>query len=94
MSFRSEEEGRNGRRVAANSPAWFEGPGGKLLCCTVQNIGDDGAQLCVSPDVAYPGHFTIRLTLDGKVKRACCLVWHEKDRMGVRFVRTDGTTIE
>lgn len=94
MNVRSEEAGKNRRRIAANSPAWFEGPGGELLACTLQNIGNDGAQLCVSPDIAYPSRFTIRLTQDGKVKRLCRLVSHDNGRMDVVFVQADGTPIK
>lgn len=91
MSFRGEEDERSGRRIVTNTPAWLEGREGELVCCTLENIGHSGAQLCVSPDMAYPSRFTIRLTRDGKVKRVCRLIWHNHDRMGVRFVRTDGT---
>lgn len=64
-----EEAAGNRRRIVSDTPAWFKGPGGELLACTLQNIGDNGAQLCVSPDISYPDHFTIRLTQDGRVKR-------------------------
>lgn len=94
MTLRGEEDGRNRRRLVANAPAWFEVPGGKLLACSLQNIGDDGAQLCVSPDIDYPDRFTIRLTQDGKVKRVCRLVSHDNERMDVLFVGTDGKPIK
>ena len=92
MTFRSEEEGRKGPRIQANVPVWLEAKPGKLFPCTLENIGHSGAQLCVNPDIAYPNRFTIRLTADGKVTRACRTIWQKKDRMGVRFVRTDGSS--
>ena len=91
MSFRTEQEGRSGRRIQANAPAWVEAQQGRLFPCTLANIGHQGAQLCVSPDVVYPNRFTIRLTADGRVTRACRVIWQRKDRIGVRFVRTDGS---
>jgi hypothetical protein len=93
MSFRDEEGGIR-RRLVANAPAWIEGPGDELLACTLQNIGDDGAQLYASPDIAYPDHFTIRLTQDGKVKRICRVVLRRNDCMDVVFVGTDGTPLK
>jgi hypothetical protein len=89
MSF-SNDEGRHGRRIPANTPAWVEAKPGHLYSCKLENIGHGGAQLVVNPDIAFPSRFTIRLTADGKVTRACRIVWQKKDRMGVRFVRTDG----
>ena len=91
MRSRNEEETGNRRRLVSNTPAWLEGPGGELLACTLYNIGDDGAQLYVSPDIDYPDHFMIRLTQDGKVKRLCRLVSHDKGCMDVLFIDTDGT---
>lgn len=93
MRFR-DEAGGNRRRLVANAPAWVEGLEGELLACTLQNIGDDGAQLCVSPDIVYPDHFTIRFTRDGKVKRLCRLVLHHNDCMDVLFVEADGKPVK
>jgi hypothetical protein len=91
MSFISEE-GRQGRRIQASVPAWLEPQPGNLFPCTVENIGHGGDQLVVNPDIAYPSRFMIRLTADGKVRRACRIVWQKNDRIGVRFVRTDGSS--
>jgi hypothetical protein len=91
MSFRTEQEGRKGRRIQANAPAWLEAQQGRLFPCILENIGHEGAQLCVSPDVACPSRFTIRLTADGRVKRVCRVIWQRNTRIGVRFVRTDGS---
>jgi hypothetical protein len=91
MPFRSEDEGRAGRRIQANAPAWLETGPGRLFPCTLDNIGHEGAQLCVNPNIAFPSRFTIRLTADGKVTRSCRVVWQDKGLIGVRFVRTDGS---
>lgn len=94
MKFRDEDECGNRRQLVANATAWFEGPGGELLACTLRNVGDDGAQLCMIPDIDYPDNFTIRLTEDGKVKRLCRLISHSKNCMDVIFVETDGTPVK
>lgn len=91
MPFRSDDEDRTGMRIQAHMPVWLEAQPGNLFPCTLENIGHSGAQLCVNPDIAYPSHFKIRLTADGRVTRACRMIWQNKDRMGVRFVRTDGS---
>jgi len=84
-----EIDNRHGQRIQANTPAWVQA--GKLFPCTVGNIGHGGAMLSVSTDIAFPTNFTLRLTADGRVKRSCRTVWQKDGRMGVRFVRADGT---
>ena len=91
MSFRTVEDGRNGRRILANTPAWLEARKGELIACILENIGHGGARLYIDPNIAFPSRFTIWLTRDGKVTRSCRVIWQNKDRMGVRFIRTDGS---
>ena len=86
MTCGAEEENVRGRRVRINIPAWLEAQFGKLVPCTVANIGEEGAQLCITPDLALPNRFTIRLTEDGKITRTCRVIWQKNDRLGVRFV--------
>jgi hypothetical protein len=81
---------RSGPRIAANTPAWVEA-GKNLIPCTLANVGHGGAQLRVSTDIALPRLFSVRLTRDGRIKRSCQIIWQSKDRLGVRFVRVDGT---
>jgi PilZ domain-containing protein len=65
-------------------PAWIP-RGNSPVPCTVANVSQDGAQLCISMNFALPDRFILLFTPDGKIKRACLVVWRKGDRTGVRF---------
>jgi hypothetical protein len=61
--------------VPANSP---------VVHCTVQNITNSGACLTVANTYGLPA--TFELTFEhGRTRRACRVVWHTDDKLGVTF---------
>jgi hypothetical protein len=67
-------------------PAWLEGPSGPLPC-VLTNISLRGGELQISPHIALPKQFVLRLTEDGKIRRGCSVIWIQESRVGVRFFR-------
>jgi hypothetical protein len=79
-------ERRKEERANIELPVWMEAPE-RLLPCTLQNISLRGGEVVVSPDIALPKEFALRLTQDGKIRRGCKVVWRRGDRVGVSFFR-------
>jgi hypothetical protein len=78
-------EKRRSKRKPISCPAWLEGKLGRLLPCTMTNVSNDGAQLCVGANVALPRRFVLWLTQDGRLRRGCHVVWQKSNRLGVSF---------
>jgi hypothetical protein len=84
MSF--GPNGRKHRREPICYTGWLEGPSGRRVPCTVANIAQDGAQLCIGEAIVLPSRFTLWLTENGETKRDCRVIWRKADRLGVRFM--------
>jgi hypothetical protein len=78
-------DARKELRRRARRTAWMEGKPGQLIACTIFNLSNNGAQLVISADLVLPSLFVLRLTEDGKEKRACRIIWRKGSRTGVRF---------
>lgn len=61
-------------------------PGGPSRACTISDISPIGARLLLEEDGEVPGNFTLLLTANKGVRRACRLVWREGKSMGVAFL--------
>ncbi|MBV9955270.1 MAG: PilZ domain-containing protein [Pseudolabrys sp.] len=77
-------DARTSQRKTVTIPAWVELKGG-LLPCSVSNISESGAQICIPQNPSLPARFPLRLHEDGKVRRGCRVIWQKEDRIGVRF---------
>lgn len=56
----------------------------QVIHCTVQNITSGGACLTLANTYGLPYNF--ELTFEhGRTGRACRVVWHTEDRLGVTF---------
>ena len=82
------------RRIEPRSklqvPVWMEGPSRRIFPCILSNISLRGGEITISPDIALPKEFVIRLTEDGKIRRGCNLAWRTGERVGVSFFRIVG----
>jgi hypothetical protein len=65
----------------------MEGPSKQIFPCVLSNISLRGGEIWISPDIALPKEFVIRLTEDGKIRRGCNLAWRAGERAGVSFFR-------
>jgi hypothetical protein len=84
-------ERRMEERAQVHLPAWMEGPN-RLLPCVLSNLSWRGGEITVSPDIAVPKQFALRLTEDGKIRRGCNVVWRRDDRVGISFFRLETAT--
>lgn len=66
-------------------PAWAETEDGKLVPCTLFNVTNEGAQICIDEQAALAGRFALRLTQDGKLRRGCRTLWRRGNCTSVRF---------
>jgi hypothetical protein len=71
----------------------MEGPH-RLLPCVLSNISLRGGEITVSPEIALPKQFALRLTEDGKIRRGCNVMWRKDDRVGISFFRLPAGTGE
>jgi hypothetical protein len=53
--------------------------------CTIRDISETGAKLCVTRSVTIPDIFELEFPKTGKRRRAQ-QVWTKQNRVGVRFV--------
>ena len=58
-----------------------------LRDCVVLDLSDGGARLQVDP-APLPEKFTLLLSRNGTVRRACHLVWQKDQEIGVQFVKS------
>lgn len=59
--------------------------GEEIYPCKLSNMSSTGATLSFDGPTDLPDHFTIQLTPDGKVMRACLVTWREDSDVGVVF---------
>jgi len=55
------------------------------VSCTVRDISDEGARLCLTGSVTAPDTFDLLIELDG-FEASCAVVRRSRDEIGVRFV--------
>ena len=55
--------------------------------CQVTNMSVTGAALtfAFALPVQLPDRFTLQLTLDGRISRACLIIWDDGTKVGVAF---------
>jgi hypothetical protein len=83
-------ERRREERAQVQLPAWMEAPN-RLLPCVLSNLSLRGGEITVSPEIALPKQFALRLTEDGKIRRGCNVMWRKDDRVGISFFRLAAT---
>jgi hypothetical protein len=71
---------------AARLPSWIEGPSGRIPC-TLSDLSMSGGELTLPADLALPERFTLSLTHDRKIQRACQIAWRRGDRVGICFIQ-------
>jgi len=62
--------------------------GEEIYPCKLSNMSSTGATLSFDGPTDLPERFTIQLTPDGKVMRACLVIWREDPDVGVVFSQT------
>ena len=78
------QERRDVTRTRILRGAKIIGQRGSMIHCTVQNITSGGACLKVANTAGLP--MTFELTFEqGRTRRACRVVWHTGDHVGVAF---------
>lgn len=55
-----------------------------VMDCMVRNLSETGAQLVIEKNVSMPDEFQFFLA-NGDTVRDAVLVWHQGDRVGVKF---------
>lgn len=58
--------------------------------CKLMDVSEGGAKLIAAKPDAIPDAFTLRLSRDGAVRRACVVVWRSEKIIGVRFMPNAG----
>lgn len=79
------EERRRHQRTDINDPAYISWAG-SVMSCMVRNISPEGAAIDVENPSFVPAHFRLVLASDSSV-HACKVIWIQKKRIGVAFVR-------
>lgn len=57
----------------------------RAVPCTISNISESGARLCLPFNGDVPEHFVLMLTGSGRVRRKCTVAWRSTLEIGVRF---------
>jgi PilZ domain len=82
------EEYRREARRARFYAAWLDaGAGAPLQEVTVADISSGGARLMLAT-AGTPDAFTLILSRDGAVRRACKVMWRRGAEVGVKFADT------
>jgi hypothetical protein len=56
-----------------------------LLSCTVLDVSEGGGRIRLDAPAILPDHFTLVLTSNGRVRRACRVIWRHDIYLGVAF---------
>jgi len=78
---------RKAQRRILRHTAWILLKPGQLYGCVVSNVSDAGARIEVEDVDTVPDCFPLLLALNGKVRRACRVVWRKPNQLGVKFER-------
>ena len=79
-------EQRKHRRRMVSAPGIVFGTNGKpIVECQVRDVSETGAQIVLEREAALPREFTLAMSRNGKVRRACTLVWQFSIVAGARF---------
>ena len=54
--------------------------------CSISDISDTGVRLKLPNDFNIPTEFTLLLTLDGRTRRRCKVVWRDQGVIGAEFI--------
>jgi hypothetical protein len=57
----------------------------RVVPCTISNVSQTGARICLPFNGDVPEHFLLMLSLSGRVKRRCKVVWRSALELGVSF---------
>jgi hypothetical protein len=63
--------------------------GEEVYPCQMSNMSASGATITFDGPIDVPEAFSIFLTPDDKVARACSVVWRQGTDIGVAFIRKD-----
>ena len=74
------------RQPVTHDGAVFTQAGECIAQCRLRDVSAVGAQFVLQRDLELPTHFVLSLTVDGKVRRRCELVWQFATLVGVKFV--------
>lgn len=87
MPRRGDLGKRKHSRVKIETPGFvILEPSGPWIACLVRDISESGAGLNVGT-VVLPETFVLLLSVDGKVRRLCRLIWRAGELVGVRFIK-------
>lgn len=79
-------ERRRSVRFGTTIPALIHvGGDPALLPCTMLDVSEGGGRLRLESPMALPDHFTLVLTSNGRVRRACRIIWQHGIYLGVAF---------
>lgn len=73
------------RKLVAADGMIYDLQGRAVAPVTVRNVSAGGAQLELAQEVDLPNLFSLALTRDGQVRRACKKIWQFATVAGVSF---------
>ncbi len=81
------EKRKSARRPVSAAAFLYTSDGWPIGACQMIDISQNGAKLTVPVTDELPPELIISLSRDGKVRRACHLIWQKDDTVGVRFCK-------
>ena len=80
-----KEQRKDPRRAISTSGMIYAVSGKPIVGCQLRDISVSGAQLILDREAELPKKFTLILSHQGNVRRACTLAWQFSIMAGVRF---------
>jgi hypothetical protein len=81
-----ERRKRQAQRRDLTYQVWIAyGDEARIVPCTISNISQTGARLCLPFNGDVPDDFVLMLSMSGRVRRRCKIAWRSTLELGVRF---------
>lgn len=87
IGHRPRQELRKHRRQPMHRVGWiYLGKGALPSPCSISDISDAGVRLKLPNDLDIPTEFILLLTVDGRTRRRCRVVWRDQGLVGAEFI--------
>jgi hypothetical protein len=77
---------KHSRRKVHRAAQIDAGDGSRPQYCKLLDVSEGGARLITNDPTLVPEVFTLLLSSDGAVRRACVVVWRRENSIGVQFL--------